>query len=100
MLEAKNEPAILDEAIQEAKLPSFVKEVKKEFDIDSVGDPSVLLYVIVSDSAAKKKNFFTLASEIRDRLGDSIQHSGLNRWPYIRFRTESEEKALETEEQN
>jgi len=67
-----------------------VRNFRFETSEDANGDPAVWVWVIVNDTAAKKEVF----SEIRERLQKVLRKVAPDRWPYIRFRTVSEQQAV------
>lgn len=91
------ETSQIQSAIESAKLPGYVREVQSELGVDSTGAPAVWLYVIVTNKEAKSPEFGMHTMRIRDSLGDAIRDHGVDRWPYIRFRSVSEQKALALE---
>jgi len=66
-----------------------------EVGADSTGDPAIWIWVIVDDQAAKHEEFFTkTAREVEGEIRAALSAAGVARWPYIHFRTGSEQRAL------
>jgi hypothetical protein len=57
---------------------------------DHAGYPAIWCWVIVEDEAATRE----IMGQIRDYLEAVIRKTAPNRWPYIRFRTVSEQAEL------
>lgn len=91
---ALNEAADVLAAVKKASLPVAVREVTHHLDVDASGRPAVWIWVVVDDVLASSKNFPSVAAEIRDTIRDALQQAGIDRWPYVRFRTRSEEAEL------
>jgi hypothetical protein len=91
---AMNEAEGIHEALKKASLPNTVLEVSHRLDLDATGAPAVWIWVVVDDTAAASKDFPSLAAGIRDSLRDALQQAGIERWPYVRFRSRSEEAEL------
>lgn len=89
-----SEAEVIGEAIKKASLPGTVLEVSHRLDVDATGTPAVWVWVVVDDAAAASGNFPSVAAEIRDAIRDVLQKAGIDRWPYVRFRTRSEEAEL------
>ncbi|MBI3118971.1 MAG: hypothetical protein HYZ00_09820 [Candidatus Hydrogenedentes bacterium] len=98
MTKLETDEAVIRSAINKADLPESVLEVKTEFDADATGDPAVWLYVIVSDKEANSRKFSQSSLDILEKLREAVQQTGVDRWPYIRFRSESEQATLSEED--
>lgn len=89
-----SEAEVIGEAVKTASLPGTVLAVSHRLDVDATGAPAVWVWVVVDDAAAASENFPTVAAEIRDAIRDVLHQAGIDRWPYVRFRTRSEEAEL------
>ena len=94
LIGAMSEAELIGEAVKKASLPGAVLEVSHRLGEDATGTRAVWLWVVVDDAAASNRNFPMLAAEIRDTIREALQHAGVDRWPYVRFRTRSEEAEL------
>jgi hypothetical protein len=81
-------------AVKNAALPDTVREVSQRVDVDATGAPAVWIWVVVDDAAAVRPDFPSVAAAIRDAIRDALEQAGIARWPYVRFRTRSEEAEL------
>jgi hypothetical protein len=93
---------ILDEyaayhMLKHTELSDFVTDFAIRAGLDSTGDPGVWVWVIIKDEAADLK-FREQVAETRRQVDAAIHEADIGRWPYIRFRTESEQHELEAEE--
>jgi hypothetical protein len=80
--------------LRQMKLPETVVDLKHEFGIDSSGEPAVWIWVVLQDAVAGRPTFFSETQEIRERIKSVLRREGVRRWPYIRFRTASEQQSL------
>ena len=93
---------ILDEyaaypILKQAELPDIVTDFAIRAGLDSTGDPGVWVWAIIKDEAADPE-FRKQVAEVRRQADDALQDADIGRWPYISFRTESEQHELEAEE--
>ncbi len=91
---AISEAEYIREAVKKASLPDTVRDVSYRLDIDASGAPAVWVWVVVDDAAASSGDFPAVAAGIRDAIRSALQQAGIERWPYVRFRTRSEEAEL------
>ncbi len=75
--------------------PEFVKSFKLALDEDLDGDPAVTVWVIVDDGEVEGPNFPAHSSDARHWISDALSATRIARWPYLRFRAESEVTATE-----
>lgn len=85
--------------LENMRLPHDVRDdvnrVLHEFDTDSTGDPSVWVWVILKDEAAKAPKSFERAEQIKQFDDDTLLRQRVRLRPYIRFRTVSEQDDLD-----
>jgi hypothetical protein len=65
-----------------------------EFGTDSTGDPALWLWIILEDGAANDVEFAALTAGIRDQIRRALRDAHIESWPYVRFRTASEEQEI------
>lgn len=65
-----------------------------EFGTDSTGDPALWLWIILEDRAADGVEFAALTAGVREQIRRALRDAQIERWPYIRFRTASEEQEI------
>jgi hypothetical protein len=90
MTEAKR----IQGALEKARLPAYVRGFRYRLDTDSSGEPGVWIWLILSDNVAKGPDFARKSAELQRRITDVMSKSGVDRWPYVRFRSQSEESEL------
>ena len=73
----------------------FVTEIRHALDNDWSGDPAIRFWVILRDDVAESDEFAERAEEVRSAIADAVHESEIDRWPYIRFRAESEQAELD-----
>ncbi len=75
----------------------FVTEIRHELDNDWAGEPAVRFWVILQDDVTDAE-FAERAEKVRWTIFEAVNKSEIDRWPYIRFRDESEQMELDREE--
>ena len=83
--------------LKQARLPDDVIDFAIKPGPDWEGDPAVYVWVIIKDEAADS-SFREKAAAIREQVRNVLEDADIGRWPYVRFRTESEQNELEAEE--
>jgi hypothetical protein len=83
-------------ALKRQAFPEIVRDFAIKIGDDSTGDPAVWVWVILADRAAGSLAFEIL-QEMRTGVNAVMRRLKIDRYPYIRFRTESEQRELEME---
>jgi hypothetical protein len=86
---------ILGERIEqfvEGRLPTWVREMVFETGNDANGEPALWIWVEIDDTAAAEDVFSQNTKSIRTILERAVRKVAIDRWPYIRFRTTSEQR--------
>jgi hypothetical protein len=83
--------------LKQASLPDYVTDFAIKVGRDWDGDPSIWVWVIIKDEAADS-DFSKRAAAIRELVPAVLEDAEIPRWPYIRFRTQSEQNEVEREE--
>jgi hypothetical protein len=83
------------EALERVRFPDFVVNWIFEVGDDSTGDPAAWIHVFVKDEVADRPDLVEDTTEIRRRIRLALNDAGIARWPYVRFRTASEQRSLE-----
>jgi hypothetical protein len=94
-LPTPDEVGRLREAMKRVPFPAGVLTWEFEFGQDSSGDPAVWIWVVVEDAAADDPHFAAVSTRLQRTIHEELQRAALDRWPYLRFRTESEQRALQ-----
>jgi len=81
-------------ALKRQRFPDFVRDFAVKVGADSTGDPSAWVWVIVDDQVAGK-TLFPKATEVRKLVDEALDRADVNLFPYVMFRTESEQRHLE-----
>jgi hypothetical protein len=84
----------IQDALQQVKFPSFVRNFEFELRPDWTDDPAIWVWIFVDDAAAGQQDFPAAAAKIEQSVRDALAAAGVARWPYVRFRTVSEQRAL------
>ena len=79
----------------EPERPSTLAELRFETGWDNTGDPSLWIWAVLTDKAAGKKDFATNTRTIRELLTSAARTVDAKHWPYVRFRTVSEQVELQ-----
>ena len=83
------DPASLD-------LPDSPRVVRIELEegFDSTGDPALYIWVLLADDTPDEEQTWQKVREIRRIIRETLHDAQEERWPYVRFRTESEHREL------
>jgi hypothetical protein len=90
---ADPEALVLGKRIEQhlaGQIPDSVWELRFETGEDSSGGPALWIWVVLKDEVAEKEVFLRTADAIHRILVDATTDLGIEQWPYIRFRTNSE----------
>lgn len=93
-LPADGEAKQIREALEGIKFPQFVLNWEFELGPDSTGEPAVWVWVIVDDAAGEEEGFTKAALKLEEQIREALLAAGVARWPYVRFRTATEQRAL------
>lgn len=74
-------------------LPRWVEGLRFETGEDWVGDPALWIWVELEDEAARR-DFNRKINLVQGQIQEAIRVLDIGIWPFIRFRTVSEVKAL------
>lgn len=78
--------------------PPFVTEIRHLLDTDHDGDPAVRIWVIFDDDTAASPEFLTRTEQVRSAIVEALREAEIDRWPYVRFRGQSEQAKLDRAE--
>lgn len=93
-LSSPGEHEKIREVLKGIQYPPFVLTWDYELAPDSTGDPAVWIRIFVDDEAAKSKDFPGELMKIERKIRTSFANAGVHRWPFVRFRAASEQRAL------
>jgi len=79
------------------QLPEWVNDLRFETGEDSNGDPAIWVWIEIADYAAQPDNFSQNTRQARELLQSCLRKLGVPRWPYVRFRTASEQAEAQPE---
>ncbi len=71
--------------------PSWVKDLRFETGEDNAGQPAVWVWVEVDDSALKQEVLLQNTQMIKGIIERAVAEVASDRWPYVRFRSTSEQ---------
>lgn len=83
------ERAALQDHLQETR-PEFVKGFSFSFEEDLDGDPAVQVLVVIADGEVERPGFRAHLGTARAWIDAALLAAGIERWPYVTFRAESE----------
>ena len=75
-----------------ANPPKPVSAVRWEFGNDWTGDPGVFIYIALPDKVTGAPDFTKVTQELRRQLSSAIAAEDREIFPFIRFRSVSEER--------
>jgi hypothetical protein len=93
-LPTQGEVKQVEEALENIRFPDFVLGFDYELGADSMGDPAVWIWVLVKDEAANRADLTASSTEMERRIREALNAAGSTRWPFVRLRTASEQRAL------
>jgi hypothetical protein len=76
------------------KLAPDVVRIRLSSKPDWSGDPAIYFRVILSDEASRKERLPETAARVRTAIFDELDLASLDRIPYFKFRSESEQAVL------
>ena len=82
-------------ALKRQPFPEFVRDFAVKVGKDSTGDPAAWVWVVVDDREAGKK-LFPHVRGMKELVSEALYQSQIPLWPYVLFRTESEQAELES----
>lgn len=89
-----DELRLLREAMKKVDFPDSVETWDYEFGRDSSAEPAVWIWLIVDDAAAEDTTLADVTIRLRREIHRAVQSVGLERWPYVRVRTVSEQGSI------
>jgi hypothetical protein len=72
-----------------------VVEIRHELSTDSTGDPAVFVWIILDDATSRSGWSRDHLEPIEDAVRAALADREIELWPYIRFRSFSEQRQLE-----
>jgi len=81
-------------ALKRQKFPDFVCDFAVKVGRDSTGDPAAWVWVIVDDRETGKE-LLSKVREIQQLVTDAFEQANIALYPYVLFRTKSEQIELE-----
>jgi hypothetical protein len=89
---------LLDPSLLGLREPPRVVRIELEEGFDSTGDPALYIWVLLDDETALDDDVtWQNVKQIDRTIRETLRGADEQRWPYVRFRTESEHRTL-TEE--
>ncbi len=76
----------------------FVTEIRHALDDDWSGDPAIRFWVMLRDDVVESPEYADRAEQVQSTIVEAVRMSEIDRWPYVRFRGESEQAELDKEE--
>lgn len=80
-------------SLLQASVEPRIVELVHEFEQDSESE-ALTVWVVLEDSVTDSDDFFGTADCIREKLQEMLQVYGVPYWPYIRFRSRTEQQEL------
>jgi hypothetical protein len=75
--------------------PPRVVRIELEEGFDSTGDPALYIWVLLDDETTLHDEVtWQNVKQINRTIRDTLRDADEQRWPYVRFRTESEHRTL------
>jgi hypothetical protein len=83
------ERAILD------RRPAELLSLRFQTSVDNTGDPAIRIWAYIKDDVMQSPEFSEKTSRIRRLLESASRAIAPERWPYVRFRTDVEQREIE-----
>lgn len=93
-IELDQESDIIRRIISSLGLPEGVLTWEFEIGLDSTNDPALWLWIIVDDAVARSSEFPEFSAAVQNRIRRALRERQIERWPYIRFRTITEQREM------
>jgi len=90
-LESRIDAAITDVVKEFSPL---VKRIRYSLGQNWIGDDAIFFRVLLSDEANDSRKRHDAITRVRSRMMERLDIATLGPWPYLDFRTESEQSAL------
>lgn len=84
-------------ALKQRAFPEIVRDFAIKIGDDSTGDPAVWVWVILAEPVEGPR-IVEILREMQTGVDAVLRRLKIDRYPYIRFRTEAEQRELEMEE--
>ena len=84
-------------ALKRQIFPDYVRDFAVRIGGDWTDDPAVWIWVIIADRVGGYQ-FIDKVPEVREPVEEALRGAGIDRWLYLRFRTESEQAEWEAEQ--
>lgn len=78
--------------------PPYVTELRYKLDNDWSGDPGVWIWVILRDDIADSADLRKYTRPVTSDLAQAVHNAGIDRWPYVHIRGQSEQAELDEAE--
>ncbi len=93
----KSERQIVERIEHGIEYPPFVERVIAYPDIDASGDPAIRVWVVVEDAEFERPSHVQELSAVSDVIRNATWGIDSDYWPYVRFRSVSEQVEIEGE---
>ena len=83
-------------ALKRLPFPEFVVDFAVRVGRDATGDPSAWIWVIIREGTAKNA-LMSAVTNIQELVGIALERAGIDLYPYVLFRSRTEQLELEQE---
>jgi hypothetical protein len=80
-----------------ARLPARVADVRYVMDTDWTGDPRINIWVVMKDSMPEPEWSRERLQPIEERIVSALRKRKVTRWPYVFFRSQSEQAEIDAD---
>ena len=88
----------IHEMLEQAHVSDQVNTYVVRTGEDSTGDPAVKIWVILNDEVGESPDFGRETADISQQVVAVLRDRHVDLWPYVRFRTRSEQDEIERED--
>jgi hypothetical protein len=89
-----SEEEVIAKALKSVQSSKHVT-LRHKLDEDSAGEEALWVWVILDDKVVEDPvKFHSTATGVREAIQSELKRQGVARWPYIRFRSASEDREV------
>ena len=85
-------------SLDQAQISNRVDHYVVVTEEDSTGDPAIRIWVILKDAYGESQELDSDSTRIERRIFAVLRESGVESWPYVHFRTKTEQEEMDQED--
>jgi hypothetical protein len=84
------------DVLESIEYPPGIVSWKFELGEDWTGEPAVRIWLFVDEEVVQRKETVRVTMGVERKILDAFRAAGIQRWPYLRVRTEAEQRELDS----